>query len=75
MTRTILALTLIVLVSSVTFATESVALGAAQDLGDLGAPASNRSLSSSDAGTQIDPGGNLLSSFSGVIPYLAALLY
>jgi len=53
MKRTTLALTLIVLLSNVTLAT------AVQDLGDLGAPANNSS--SSSAGTQIDPAGNVLS--------------
>ena len=62
MKRTILALTLIFLLSNVTLAT------AVQDLADLGSPANNSS--SSSAGTQIDPAGNVLSASPSVDFYI-----
>lgn len=68
MKRTILVLTLIVLLSSAT-------LGASPDDGDIRIPLPTRSLSSGDAGDQINLANSLMSNSNGVIISLLALLY
>jgi hypothetical protein len=69
MKRTILVLALTLLLSGVAPARASL------DNGDVAIPGPTRSLSSADQGNTVNTPGTLLNNFSGVIPYLVALLY
>ena len=69
MKRTILVLTLTLLLSG------AAPAQAANDPADVQVPAPNRLISSGAQGNTINTPGTLLNNFSGVIPYLVALLY